>query len=649
MPHIPRFLTAIILLAGISAVPAKTGPLEVQRQLFIEALSSLNNNQLERYRGLAGRLQDYPLYAYLQFEELRTRLNRADEAEITDFLDTYPDHPLNNRLHQAWLYALARNQRWKLYLKHYRPSESVSLQCYALQARLATGRRQGIADDILPLWLVGKSQPKACDPLFKFLNDEGHITNELLWQRIRLAMQNNRPSLAGYLARRLPEKDREWVTLWRKAHSNPSSTLKDARLDRDLPITREIIVHALRRLAGFDAGQAHEYWEASRSAYAFSNEQRQSVENRIALSGATEHHPDAYAWLNALPAETHDSRTREWRIRRAIAGHDWDAVIAHIDALPADERPTDEWDYWHAYAQAEDGQRSTAISDYSRLARERGFYGFLAADQLNWPYEMGNEPLSYDAEALEQLAQIPGMVRARELYLADLLTDARREWAHATRDMDHDELKLASVLAHEWGWNDRAIFTVARTGDYADLKLRFPLDHVDMVRDLARHNRLDPSHVFAVIRQESAFNKDARSSAGALGLMQLMPRTGRVTARKNRIPLASTRTLLEADKNIRIGSAYLREVMDRYDNNPVLATASYNAGPHRVKVWLPEENDVSAALWIANIPFSETRKYVQRVLTYAAIYDWRMEQPVTRLKQRMPDILSIARYEDIGS
>jgi len=240
-------------------------------------------------------------------------------------------------------------------------------------------------------------------------------------------------------------------------------------------------------------------------------------------------------------------------------------------------------------------------------------------------------------------------VRARELYLADLLTDARREWAHATRDMDHDELKLASVLAHEWGWNDRAIFTVARTGDYADLKLRFPLDHVDMVRDLARHNRLDPSHVFAVIRQESAFNKDARSSAGALGLMQLMPRTGRVTARKNRIPLASTRTLLEADKNIRIGSAYLREVMDRYDNNPVLATASYNAGPHRVKVWLPEENDVSAALWIANIPFSETRKYVQRVLTYAAIYDWRMEQPVTRLKQRMPDILSIARYEDIGS
>ncbi|MDH3561698.1 MAG: transglycosylase, partial [Gammaproteobacteria bacterium] len=141
---------------------AKTDALVAQRQLFIEALNSLNNNQLKRYRELGSRLQNYPLYAYLQFEELRTRLSRADAAEITNFLDTYPDHPLNNRLRQAWLYSLARNQRWELFLKHYQPTESVSLQCYALQARLATGRKEGLADDILPLWLVGKSQPKAC-------------------------------------------------------------------------------------------------------------------------------------------------------------------------------------------------------------------------------------------------------------------------------------------------------------------------------------------------------------------------------------------------------------------------------------------------------------------------------------------------------
>jgi len=642
MPQILRLLTAIILLVCVSAVAAKTDALVAQRQLFIEALNSLNNNQLKRYRELGSRLQNYPLYAYLQFEELRTRLSRADAAEITNFLDTYPDHPLNNRLRQAWLYSLARNQRWELFLKHYQPTESVSLQCYALQARLATGRKEGLADDILPLWLVGKSQPKACDPLFEFLDDEGHITNELLWQRIRLAMQNNRPSMAGYLARRLPDKEQDWVTLWRKAHSNPSSTLNDARLDGDSPRAREIIVHALKRMARFNAEQAHETWKTIRTHYAFSDAQRHSVENRIARSGAAQHHPDAHDWLDALPAQAHDKSTREWRIRRAIAAQDWDSVLAHIDTLPVDERQTDEWDYWHAYTLEQAGQRLAAMNEYSRLAKERSYYGFLAADYLDWPYKMGDEPLTYDAAAIEQLRQTPGMVRARELYLADLITDARREWAHATREMDNDELKLAALLAREWGWNDRAILTVARTGDYADLKLRFPLDHVEAVHDHARHNRLDPSHVFAVIRQESAFNKDARSPAGALGLMQLMPKTGRVTARKNRIPLSSTRNLLEVEKNIRIGSAYLREVMDRFDDNTVLATAAYNAGPHRVQGWLPETDDESTISWIANIPFSETRKYVQRVLAYAAIYDWRMDRTITRLEQRMPDILNTA-------
>ncbi len=649
MPQLPQLLTAIILLACVCAVPAKTDSLAAQRQLFIEARMSLNNNQLERYRDLAERLRDYPLYAYLQFEELRTRLSHASEAEIMEFLNTYPDHPLNSRLRQSWLYSLARNQRWEQFLKHYRPSKSVSLQCYALQARLATGRKQGLASDILPLWLVGGSQPSACDPLFEFLADEGEITDELLWQRIRLAMQNNRPSLAGYLARRLPDKERDWVTLWRKAHSNPSSTLNDTRLDPDSSLTREIIVHALRRLARFNAEQAHKTWEDIRTNYEFSDAQRQSVENRIALSGATQHHPDAHAWLDALPVENHDKLTREWRIRRAIAARNWGAVLDHMNTLPVEERQTDEWDYWHAYALAQDDRHPAAITGYSWLAKERSYHGFLAADTLDWPYEMGDEPLTYDRAALEKLGQTPAMVRARELYLADQMTDARREWAHATRAMNNEELKLAALLAHEWGWNDRAIFTVARTGDYADLKLRFPLNHVDEVRNQARHNRLDPSHVFAVIRQESAFNKDARSPAGALGLMQLMPKTGRVTARKNRIPLSGNRNLFEAEKNIRIGSAYLREVMDRFDENTVLATAAYNAGPHRVQNWLPEEDDESAASWIANIPFSETRKYVQRVLTYAAIYDWRMEQPVTKLNQRMQGILGAARREDTGS
>ncbi|MCK5383595.1 MAG: lytic transglycosylase domain-containing protein, partial [Gammaproteobacteria bacterium] len=160
----------------------------------------------------------------------------------------------------------------------------------------------------------------------------------------------------------------------------------------------------------------------------------------------------------------------------------------------------------------------------------------------------------------------------------------------------------------------------------------------------ALDRQLEPAHVYAVIRQESAFNKDALSPAGAMGLMQLMPRTGHATARKYNIPLGNTRLLYQPDKNITIGSAYLKQVMDQYDKNIILASAAYNAGPHRVDRWLPDEEAQAADSWIALIPYRETRKYVQRILSYIAIYDWRMEQSVTPLRQHMPAIQPTGSY-----
>jgi len=645
-PSMLRILTALVLSAAVTTCLAKPAPLNEQREQFLKARKALQNQQLGRYRELAEQLRDYPLYPYLQYAELRTRLATASEQEVTRFLKTHADLPLGTLLQRAWLNSLARQQRWKLFLKHYRMPQPVELQCYALQARLQTGDRQGIEKDILPLWLVGKSQPDPCDPVFEYLYASDYLSDELVWQRIRLAMKNNRTSLAGYLARRLPDSGEQWVALWRQAHSNPSATLRNPRLEDDTPLTREIILHALRRLARFDPVQAREKWQVIGAGYDFDDAQRGAFERYIALLAAQSHEPAAQDWLEALPQQVQDQRIREWLIRSAIRNRDWGAVLEHIRALPATERNADEWRYWRAHALEKTEQRLPAMNQYAFLARERSYHGFLAADYLSWPYEMGHTALEYDPPELEELRQRPGLVRAHELYLADLLSDARREWAHATRDMSNTELKLAAVLASQWGWNDRAILTIARTGDYADLKLRFPLEYADRVRLHAENSGLDPGYVFAVIRQESAFNRQARSPAGARGLMQLMPATGKLTARSNRISYHGTSQLYDTDKNIQLGTSYLRQVMDRFDNNPVLAAASYNAGPHRVQRWLPDTGPQSAPSWIANIPYSETRQYVQRILAYSAIYDWRMERPVTRLAKRMPAVLPGTHYED---
>ena len=635
-----------LLTATTGATPAiDSDPYKKERALFLKADKALDENRAGNYRQLAGQLQDYPLYPYLQFKDLRRRLKRANPDEITAFIERHKDDPLGWRLRQSWLYSLAKQRDWPQYLETWHGKQPVKLQCYKLQAQIKTGQTAGLVEHALKLWMIGTSQEKACDPAFRYLEDNNKITRDLLWQRIRMAMNSGNPGLARYLAKRLPDSDAAWVSLWRVARAKPARTLASPELKKDTPEAREIILYSIRRIARTDADQAHKRWTSLKPRYSFTPEETGQLEKKIAMSANWQKLPHAHDWLVAVPEDAADASVREWRVRTAVRNRDWNAVLEHATVLldfAANNR--EEWQYWQAVALAKTGQQTQAENRFSVLATQRDYHGFLAADSLKWPYQMGNKPLAYDEAALEQLSRQPGLVRAHELFLAAMFIDAHREWAAATRNFSSDELKLAAVLADRWGWHDRAIMTVASAQDYSDLKLRFPLDYKSDIKHVAQNKQLEPAHVYAVIRQESAFNKDARSPAGAMGLMQLMPRTGLATARKYNIPLGSPRLLYQPDKNITIGSAYLKQVMDQYDKNIVLASAAYNAGPHRVERWLPKDEEQTADSWIALIPYSETRKYVQRILAYMAIYDWRMEQPETPLQQHMPVIKPAGSY-----
>ncbi len=632
-----------LLAAAASSEPVD--PWKEDRALFLKAYKALNEHRYREFNRLAKQLRDYPLYPYLEFWEMRGDLLHVSNEDIAAFIERYQGDSVSARMRQSWLYQLARQRDWKKLLQEYRGNQPVTLQCYKLQAQINTGQTDGLVDDALKLWMIGKSQVKNCDPVFKYLDDHKVITEDLLWQRIRLAMQQGNPGLALFLAKKLPDEDRAWVELWRDARNRPAKTLAAPKLKKDSPQAREIILYSVRRIASSDADLAFEKWAQLKPRYAFSDAEIGELEKNMALSAAWQRNPRAHEWLEAVPQAAVDDKLREWRIRTAVSIGDWPAVVKHTADLSVEETRREEWRYWRALALENTGQRTQALEDFAQLARERDYHGFLAADFMNWPYEMGNQPIEYDPVILEALSQKPGFIRARELYRAELFIDARREWAYITRGMSPDNLKLAAVLAEQWGWHDRAILTVAQSKDYSDLNLRFPIDYQKEVRKIAQQYKLEPTHVYAVIRQESAFNKDARSHAGALGLMQLMPRTGKVTAKKNNIPLPSTGLLYEPDKNITIGSAYLKQVMAQFDDNIVLASAAYNAGPHRVKRWLPEDEEKPAARWIAMVPFNETRNYIQRILAYIAIYDWRLEQPATPIRKHMPDILPTDAYK----
>jgi soluble lytic murein transglycosylase len=627
-------LVPLLLLSGSGWADR----LDRQREQYLEAEAALKNGDDAEYRELKAALTDYPLYPYLEYQELKRSLDSASPEQVRKFLDRYKGQPVATRLRTSWLHHLGQGRQWDNFLSFYTPQSSVTLQCYNVRARLQKGDRQAALKDALRLWLVGHSQPDACDPAFKQLYESDMIGSDLIWQRIRLAFAEQKSSLAGYLAKRLSAQDRNWVKRWQDAHRRPTAAIKADWAQQDTLLVREILVHALQRLARHKPDQAWKHWQALSTTHSFSATQRGDVLKRIALSGALDRKPDAAEWMASVPEQAMDSDIRQWRVRVALLSDNWKDALRWLDRLTPEEAGLDNWRYWRARALHETGALGDAHTEYTRLSNERTYYAFLASDYLQRPYRMNDERTPVDAQALEALQQQPDIRRAHELFRLGERLDGRREWFYATRNMSRDELKLAAVLAHRWGWHDRAIISATQANHWSDLNLRFPLPHRESILANARRYEVDPGLIYGVIRQESIFMEDAVSSVGALGLMQLMPATGKQTARALNIRYRSNQALLHSDQNIQLGSAYLNKLMTRFNGSPVLAAAAYNAGPHRVDRWLPTEDDMDATLWAELIPFRETRKYVRRVLAYATIFDWRLEQPVTRLSARLPKV-----------
>jgi soluble lytic murein transglycosylase len=218
------------------------------------------------------------------------------------------------------------------------------------------------------------------------------------------------------------------------------------------------------------------------------------------------------------------------------------------------------------------------------------------------------------------------------------------EWQDAIKPLDENDLKLAAGLASRWGWHDRVIYTFnkSQASQNGSANLPYPIAFRATVLQNAKKHRIDPAWIYGVLRQESAFMSDARSSAGAMGLMQLMPGTAQYVSKLTKTPLNLIDELFEPEKNILLGSAYLSMLLEKNAGNAVLATASYNAGDSRTQKWLPSES-MAADVWIESIPFSETRNYVGKVLGYTVIFDHLLHGKSLPLKQRMPVISPLAK------
>jgi soluble lytic murein transglycosylase len=639
MPTAALLTTLALLLAVASA---EATPLERQREAFRVALPHAEAGRWAQVEPRLAELADYPLLPDLRAAWLRSQLGRIDDAQVRAFIERHPDFGFSADLRRQWAGSLARRGAWaeflQLYEARYATRGDTVLDCHALSARIALERTEGLEEAVLRRWLAPVSQPNECDRAFEWLDKRKALTDEHRRQRMALALGAGQFGLARWLARPLGEAALAEVGRWERLHADPAGRLGAPEDWSDTPGERELLLYAFNRFASTDPEFAAQRWPRFREHFEFDTAERATIDRRIALLHAWRHLPGASALLESMPPESEDASTREWKVRMAIRAQDWPAIERALARLDPEIATEPVWRYWQGRVLESTGLEGAARPIFAELAEERGYYSFLSADRLDADYNWRHAQTAPNEDLIAAIEQRPEIVRARELFFTGLEAHGRTEWQQALAGLSVEERAQAGILASRWGWYSRAITAASGAGVQDDLDLRFPLPWRPVFEEQSKRAGISSAWVYGVARSESLFMPDVSSSAGAVGLMQLLPATGQETARRAGVPYRGRQTLLDPTSNVTLGTRYLAEMLARFDDHRVLATAAYNAGPGRVDRWLPTLDAMPADAWVDSVPFNETRGYVQRVLASEAVFQWRMSGETVRIADAMQPV-----------
>jgi soluble lytic murein transglycosylase len=618
-----RLLLLISLsTAGVHEATASVQSLAAMRKAFLQAEQYIAQGRDSDYFALADTLKSYPLYPYLQYQWLKNHLE--ENSAIEAFLREHAQTRYASLLHRLWLLQLGKNQQWPTFITHYRKGKDLELQCYYAQALYQNRQQQAALDNARQLWLSGKSQPAGCDALFAVFKASPDFNRDLVWQRFGLALTENNSELAAQLVPLLPELERPVAETWLKLHHNPELVKGPADWKLNDPRAGGLFAHAIVRWLETNLSEALDAWDREKQGYSIPADIAADTEKRLALALAFRRDSRAYARLSQLAVS--DNATREWRVRAALSQQQWSDVSTALAALSEEEKHQDKWQYWQARALAASGQQQQADAIFRPLAEKRSFYGFLAADRLRQDIVLTDQPVAVSSQEIEGLGQQTNFQVVAELLAIDRKAEAKFQWWHAVSGLDSHHLVVAAKLAQQWQWPSTAIFTIAKANEWDDIDLRFPLQYSSQIQDSAASQQLDPALIFGLIRQESAFDEGADSPAGAKGLMQVMPKTGQQIAASLKDTWTHEASLFNPNVNVKYGSFYYKKLLKQFGGHYLLATAAYNAGPNRVKRWLPEHQALPGDIWIEAIPYKETRGYVSAVLQYALIYQKRLQR-----------------------
>lgn len=626
----PR-LVSVLLLCFFAASSATADRPASSRHLYEETLAQLEANNLDEFYQLKAQLTDYPLYPYLEAQQLTHDFTKVTQQQIDLYTQQYADLPTVYPLEQKWLNYLATETRWKAYIVAYQSAtvRTESAQCHFHNALLQTDQPRLALNSLDDLWNKGHSISDACDPVFNYwISHEKGPSSDLAYQRFWKAVDNNNIKLALYLQRFINDNSQQQaVTRFLNVRRDPVLIKDSHYFPGNSVASRTTYRYGLNRLSRKSPQAATQAWLKVRTGRSFSLDEQQEINRTLARRLANRPDTQTDTLLQQLNT-SRDEQIQGRRIKLALIALDWEKVHQLITEMPAAVQQDERWVYWKTLSASHIKGLQPAYSDaFVKLSTERSYYGLLAARILQTGFHLNPLQQKVPEKAVQALAKQPAMQRMHELYQLDQRYLARREWNRFTDDFDAEQLRTAATVLHRWGWHNMAIIGVAKAKYWNDIALRFPMPYSDTFAKLANQFNIDTNWARAIARQESAYQPYARSHVGARGLMQLMPKTAKMTAKQNDIPYQGVSNLYQPSTNINLGVAYLAQMQNKFDNNQVYATAAYNAGPSRVNQWLKQRGELPIDIWIETIPFTETRRYVMNVMAYHAVYRTLAGQP----------------------
>ncbi|THU05185.1 lytic transglycosylase domain-containing protein [Lampropedia puyangensis] len=611
-------------------------------QAILDMRQAYGTKNQARLTQLLPNVQGHALEGWGAYWELNNRLQTATRQEVDVFLARYRGTYFEDRLRNDWMLLLGQRRLWEEfshYAAGFRMQDDPQVQCYELLIEDIQGKAAPSAPhQVLSLWYGQRNADDGCTHAVQEFYSDGRVKAEEVWQRARMGAHANRPGVVRAAVAIVSPQSLVHVG---NAMGKPAAFLDHKATTTD-PARLALVPLALARLASSDAvaaaAQMQGKWAARIAA-----KDRDYVWGSIGRWAGIRLAPEA----NSYFANVKDDRNlideqQHWKVRAALRAGQWDTVAKTIDAMSADDQQSPTWAYWRARALLASGKpESQALAQrmLQGIAGTVGFYEQLAKAELGGKISVVPEPAALTADEKARARTNPSLLRSIYAINIGLRSEGVREWNYATNLHDNGgltdrDLLAAADLACEYKVWDRCINTSERTQSFMSFSQRYPMPFHDAVVKRTAEIELDPAYVYGLIRQESRFIMDARSTVGASGLMQVMPATARWTAKKIGLTDFKASDINDKETNIAIGTAYLKLALDEFAGSMPLAAAGYNAGPGRPRNWRNGPT-LEAAIWAENVPFNETRDYVQKVLANATVYGAILSGQPQSLSQRL--------------